>query len=215
MKRTITILSLATLLLSSACATSGADPNQKAKRGAAVGAVVGAVAGAIIGNQGGNNQAGAVVGAVVGGAIGGAVGHNMDKQEEELRQIPGVEVSRPSETEIEVKMTSDVLFDYDSAALRPESRDTLRDLAQNFAKYPDNVIEVDGHTDSMGSDDYNQRLSDRRADAVSAYLIDQGVPSSQISARGFGEMEPKATNDTPEGRQLNRRVEIHIRAPRQ
>ncbi|HWW59955.1 MAG TPA: glycine zipper domain-containing protein, partial [Thermoanaerobaculia bacterium] len=118
-----------------ACATTDDDPNKKAKRGAAIGAAAGAVAGAVIGNQGGNNRSGAVVGAAVGAAIGGAVGHRMDKQEQELREIPGVEVSRPSEGEIDVRLTSDILFDYNSSALRPESRATLRNLAQNFSQY--------------------------------------------------------------------------------
>lgn len=196
-----------------ACASSD-DPNKKAKGGAAVGAAAGAVAGAVIGNQGGNNRTGAVVGAVAGAAIGGAIGHKMDKQERELREIPGVEVTRPSEGEIAVKMTSDILFDYNSSSLRAESRETLRGLAQNFNRYPDNTVEVEGHTDSAGTDDYNLGLSDKRASAVRSYLLDQGLSSSQISARGYGESRPKESNDSADGRQLNRRVEIHIRAPR-
>jgi outer membrane protein OmpA-like peptidoglycan-associated protein len=196
-----------------ACASAD-DPNRKTKQGAAIGAAAGAVAGAVIGNQGGNNRTGAVVGAAAGAAIGAGIGHKMDQQEKELREIPGVEVTRPSEGEIEVKMTSDILFDYNSSALRPESRDTLRGLAQNFSRYPDNVVEVEGHTDSSGSDDYNLGLSEKRATSVRSYLIEQGVPSSQISARGYGETQPKTSNDTADGRQLNRRVEIHIRAPR-
>lgn len=195
-----------------ACATTNDDANKKAKRGAAIGAAAGAIAGAIIGNQGGNNRSGAVVGAAVGAAIGGAVGHRMDKQEQELREIPGVEVSRPSEGEIDVRMTSDILFDYNSSALRPESRATLRDLATNFSRYPENYIDIEGHTDATGSDDYNLTLSEKRADSVRDYLVDQGVDASRITARGFGESQAKETNDTPEGRQLNRRVEIHIRA---
>ncbi|HVR37741.1 MAG TPA: OmpA family protein [Thermoanaerobaculia bacterium] len=195
-----------------ACATTDDDPNKKAKRGAAIGAAAGAIAGAIIGNQGGNNRAGAVVGAVAGAAIGGAVGHRMDKQEQELREIPGVEVSRPSEGEIDVRLTSDILFDTDSSGLRSESRATLRGLAENFQRYPENYIDVEGHTDSTGSDDYNLALSERRADAVRDYLVNQGLEPSHVSARGFGESQPKEPNDTPDGRQLNRRVEIHIRA---
>lgn len=195
-----------------ACATTDDDPNKKAKRGAVIGAAAGAVAGAVIGNQGGNNRSGAVVGAAAGAAIGGAIGHRMDKQEQELREIPGVEVSRPSEGEIDVRLTSDILFDYNSSALRPESRATLRNLATNFSQYPENYIDVEGHTDATGSDDYNLTLSEKRADSVREYLVDQGVAASHITARGFGESQPKETNETPEGRQLNRRVEIHIRA---
>ena len=193
-----------------ACSTS--DPNAKAKRGAGIGAASGAVAGAVIGNQSGNNRTGAVVGAAAGAAIGAAIGHRMDKQEQELRQIQGVDVSRPSQGEIDVHLTSDILFDLDSAALRPESRSTLRDLASNFTRYPDELIDVEGHTDSSGTSEYNQSLSNRRATSVRDFLVANGVAGRAITAAGYGETRPKATNSTPEGRQLNRRVEIHIRA---
>ena len=152
------------------------------------------------------------MGAAAGAAIGGAIGHRMDQQEKELREIPGVEVTRPSENEIAVRLTSDILFDLDSSALRPESRSTLRDLANNFQRYPDELIDVEGHTDSTGTPEYNQALSERRANSVRDYLVEDSVPSRKITAVGFGETRPKATNSTPEGRQLNRRVEIHIRA---
>jgi outer membrane protein OmpA-like peptidoglycan-associated protein len=200
-------------LFAVSCATTSDDPNAKTKRGAGVGAAAGAVAGAVIGNQSGNPRTGAAIGAVAGAAIGAAVGRRMDKQEQELRQIEGVEVSRPSEGEIEVRLTNDILFDVDSSSLRPESRATLRDLANNFRQYTDiNIIDVEGHTDSTGTDDYNLRLSDRRADSVRDFLVSEGVPGNRISARGYGETQPKASNNTAEGRQLNRRVEIHIRA---
>jgi outer membrane protein OmpA-like peptidoglycan-associated protein len=198
-----------------ACATSDTDPNKKTKRGAAIGAVIGGVAGAIIGNQSGNNRTGAIAGAAAGAAIGGVVGRRMDKQEQELRQIEGVEVTRPSEGEISVRLTNDILFDTDSSALRGTSRTTLNELAQNFRQYPDNRINVEGHTDSTGSDAHNQVLSENRAAAVADYLIDQGVSAGDITVYGFGESRPKTTNDTAEGRQLNRRVEIHIQAPQQ
>ena len=205
-----------------ACATtndsqtsSSTDPNRKTKRGAIIGAVVGGVAGAVIGNQGGNNRTGAVVGAAAGAAAGAAIGRRMDKQEQELRQIEGVEVTRPSEGEIEVRLTNDILFDYDSSALRGASRSTLNELAGNFAQYPDNQIIVEGHTDSTGSDTYNQRLSEQRAGNVADYLIDRGVASRNVVVYGYGESQPKSSNDSAEGRQLNRRVEIHIRAPQQ
>jgi outer membrane protein OmpA-like peptidoglycan-associated protein len=199
-----------------ACATtdsSGTDPNKKTKRGAAIGAVIGGVAGAVIGNQGGNNRTGAVIGAAAGAAIGAAAGRRMDKQEAELRQIEGVEVSRPSEGEISVRLTNDILFDTNSAALRGASRSTLDELSSNFRQYPDNRIIVEGHTDSTGSDQYNQRLSEQRASNVADYLIDAGVSSSAVTVYGFGEARPKTSNDTAEGRQQNRRVEIHIQAP--
>lgn len=194
------------------CASSPDDPNAKAKRGAGVGAAAGAVVGAVIGNQSGNNRTGAVVGAAAGAAIGAAVGHRMDQQQKELQQIPGVEVTRPSEGEIAVQLTNDILFDFNSAALRPESRSTLRDLAANFQRYPDEEITVEGHTDNVGTTEINQRLSEQRAYSVKDFLVGEGVPSSRVTSTGYGETRPKATNSTPEGRQLNRRVEIHIRA---
>ena len=209
---------LLSLLFVAACATTSTDPNDpnaKAKRGAGVGAVAGAVVGAIIGNQvGGDARTGAVVGAAIGGVIGGAEGHRMDQQQKELQQIPGVEVTRPAENEIAVNLTNDILFDYNSFALRAESKSTLQTLADNFRRYPEEQISVEGHTDNVGSDDYNQRLSEQRAGGVRDYLVDQGVNNGRVVAVGFGETRPKATNDTPEGRQLNRRVEIHITTPR-
>ena len=211
MIRKYSVVLIATLF-ALACATSQDDPNAKAKRGAGVGAATGAVVGAIIGNQSGNNRTGAVVGAAAGAAIGAAIGHRMDQQQKELQQIPGVEVTRPSEGEIAVQLTNDILFDFNSADLRSESRSTLRDLASNFQRYPDETVSVEGHTDNVGSPSYNQTLSERRAYSGKDYLVSQGMPSSRITAIGYGETRPKATNDTPEGRQLNRRVEIHIRA---
>lgn len=192
------------------------DANRRTKRGAAIGAVAGAVAGAVIGNQSGNNRTGAVIGAAAGAAVGAAVGRRMDKQAEELRQIEGVEVEHQQGTgEINVRLTSDILFDTNSSALRSSSRATLNELATNFAQYPDNLIIVEGHTDSTGSDAYNQRLSEARASSVADYLIDRGVRAGAITVYGYGELRPKATNDTAEGRQLNRRVEINIRAPQE
>ena len=208
--RKVLVVMIATLLVI-ACSSAN-DPNAKAKTGAGVGAAAGAVAGAVIGNQSGNNRTGAVAGAAAGAAIGAAIGHRMDKQEQELRQIQGVEVTRPSQGEINVRLTSDILFDVDSAGLRSESRTTLRDLATNFRQYPDELIDVEGHTDSSGTAAHNQSLSNRRANSVRDFLVDNGVSGRSITAVGYGETRPKDTNATPEGRQLNRRVEIHIRA---
>ncbi len=211
MIRRASVLLLISLFLF-ACKTTSDDPNARAKRGAGAGAAAGAVVGAVVGNQSGSPRTGAVVGAAAGAAIGAAIGHRMDKQQQELQQIPGVEVTRPAENEIAVGLTNDILFDFNRAALRPQSQSTLRTLANNFRQYPDEVITVEGHTDNVGSPEYNQGLSERRAHSVRSYLIDEGVASSHIEARGYGESRPKATNSTPEGRQLNRRVEIHIRA---
>ena len=207
-RKTSTLLLVA--LLAAGCATS--DPNQKSKQGAGAGAAAGAIVGAIIGNQSGNNRTGAVIGAAAGAAIGAAIGHRMDQQQKELQKIQGVEVTRPSEGEIAVNLTNDILFDFNSSSLRPESRQTLADLASNFRNYPDEQVTIEGHTDSVGTPSYNQTLSEQRASSVSSYLSTEGVPSARITSIGYGETRPKASNDTPEGRQLNRRVEIHIRA---
>jgi len=214
MIRKLSIVLLA-LLFAAACATTDPDdPNAKAKRGAGIGAAAGAVVGAIIGNQvGGQGRTGAVVGAAIGAAIGGSEGHRMDQQQKELQQIPGVEVTRPSENEIAINLTNDILFDFNSYALRPESKSTLQNLADNFRKYPEEQISVEGHTDAIGSQEANQRLSEQRADGVRNYLVDQGVNGQRITSIGYGETRPKASNDTPEGRQLNRRVEIHVTMP--
>lgn len=203
-----------------ACATTDGstapNENKKTKRGAVIGAVAGAIAGAVIGNQSGNNRTGAVIGAAAGAAVGGAVGRRMDKQAEELKQIEGIEVEHaPESGEINVRLTSDILFDFNSSSLRSSSRATLDELATNFRQYPDNKIVVEGHTDSVGADSYNQQLSEKRASTVADYLIDRGVSSSNVIVYGYGEMRPKSTNDSAEGRQLNRRVEIRIQAPQQ
>ena len=208
----ITVFAFACATTDPANDTGSTDPNRKTKRGAVIGAVAGAVAGAVIGNQSGNNRTGAVAGAAAGAAVGAAIGRRMDRQEQELRQIEGVEVTRPSEGEIAVRLSNNILFDTDSSALRSQSRTTLNELAENFRQYPDNLIIVEGHTDSTGSEQHNQRLSERRASSVADYLIDNGVAASAITVYGYGELRPASTNDTAEGRQLNRRVEIHIRA---
>src|ERR1051326_6954330 len=212
MIRKASVLLLATLFAAACASSDPNDPNAKAKRGAGIGAA--AVVGAIIGNQvGGQGRTGAAVGAAIGAAIGGAEGHRMDQQQKELQQIPGVEVTRPTANEIDINLTNDILFDFNSYALRSESKSTLQNLADNFRKYPDEQISVEGHTDAIGSLDANQRLSEQRADTVRNYLVDQGVTGTRITSIGYGETRPKATNDTPEGRQLNRRVEIHVTMP--
>jgi outer membrane protein OmpA-like peptidoglycan-associated protein len=200
---------LTVALFLAACASTD-DPNKKAKRGAEIGAAAGAVAGAVIGNQSGNPRTGAAVGAAVGAGVGAGVGQRMDQQQKELEQIPGVQVQRTAENELNVTLKNDVLFDFDSAALRSASRRTLDDMATVFNRYPETQIAVDGYTDSVGRTEYNLNLSDHRAYAVKDYLVGGGLAASRVRARGFGEEHPKGSNDSAEGRQLNRRVEIHV-----
>lgn len=209
MKKFIALMIITLFAL--AC-VSADDPNRRTKTGAAVGAAAGAAAGAAIGNQSGNPRTGAVVGGVVGGVIGAAVGRRMDKQQQELEQIEGVEVERTAQDELNVNLRNDILFDFDSAALRMNARETLREFASVLARYPEQTVSVAGHTDSVGTDSYNQRLSEQRATAVKNYLVSQGVPSARIAAFGYGETRPRATNETADGRQLNRRVQVFIKA---
>ena len=190
------------------------DDHARAKRGAVLGGIAGAIAGSIIGNNRGHHSSkrGAVVGTVAGTAAGAIVGAMMDRQERELRQIQGVDVTRTADNELNVRVQNEVLFDFNSAALRPASRDALSQMADVFQKYPNTTLSVDGFTDSIGTTAYNQRLSERRADSVSSYLENLGVRSSRVETIGYGESQPRATNSTVAGRQLNRRVEIHVRA---
>ncbi len=191
---------------------SATDPHRKTKQGAAIGAAAGAVAGAAVGNRSGNRNTGALIGAAVGAGVGVAVGHRMDKQQAELERLAGIEVARTAADEIAVTIRGDILYAVDSSTLRPSSRATLGDMSGVLVKYPDTMIQVSGHADSTGSEEHNQNLSMRRAQTVSSYLSSQGVASSRIESFGYGEMDPRESNETASGRQLNRRVEIRIKA---
>lgn len=188
------------------------DTHAKTKKGAVIGGIAGALAGAIIDNNRGHHNAarGAVIGGIAGGAAGAIVGSMMDRQERELRQIQGVSVTRTSSNELNVTVRNEVLFDFDSAGLRSASRESLHRMAGVFERYPNTTLKVEGFTDSIGSAAYNRRLSERRADSVAGYLQDLGVNGRRIDALGFGKMHPRASNGTAYGRQLNRRVEIHV-----
>lgn len=213
MKQLIATLLIA-LLASPVAFADVATSRDKTAKGAAIGGVAGAIAGAIIHNNrgSGNAKRGAVIGGAVGAATGAIVGAMMDKQERELRQIEGIDVARTDDDELRVTMRNEILFDINSAGLRGTSKDELREMADVFQKYGDTTIVVGGHTDSTGSTAYNQRLSERRADAVASYLQNQGIRGSRIDAIGYGEGSAKASNSTASGRQQNRRVEIYVRA---
>ncbi len=208
--RTIIILAIVSIVAAS-CISSD-DPNKRTKQGAAVGAAAGAVVGTVVGHQSDEKGEGAVIGAAAGAGIGALIGHRMDKQQQELEKLEGVEVTRTAEDQIDLAIQNEILFDVDSAQLRPRAQSTLEEVARVFREYPDTNLRVEGHADSTGSNSYNQRLSDRRAESVSSYLIRQGVTGSRIDAIGYGETEPRASNATADGRQLNRRVEIRIKA---
>jgi outer membrane protein OmpA-like peptidoglycan-associated protein len=214
MKKYISSILVLMMTLTTAYAGDVATERDKTKKGAIIGGVLGTAVGAVIGNNRGHHSAkrGAIVGAVAGTAAGAIVGAMMDKQERELRQIDGVNVQRTADDELKVTVKNDVLFNTGSSALRSASRSALREMADVFDKYPNTRILVQGHTDSVGSASYNQRLSDRRANSVGGYLEDLGVRSSRIDTVGYGESSPRSSNNTASGRQQNRRVEIHIRA---
>ncbi len=182
----------------------------KSQKGAAIGTTAGAIIGGVIGDQAGNTARGAILGAVVGGIAGGIIGNYMDKQAAEMeRDLEGAKIERIGEG-IKVTFDSGILFDVDSASLRPEARENLENLAKILNKYDDTEILIEGHTDSTGPEDYNQGLSERRGSSVSSYLAGLGVRKVRLSTAGYGEMQPIALNDTPEGRQANRRVEVAI-----
>lgn len=197
-------LVLGLALTSTACAWSNKS------KGAAIGTAGGAAAGAAIGSQTGSTARGAIIGAVVGGATGMIIGNQMDKQAKELeQQVAGATVQRVGEGLV-VTFDSGMLYDFDSSQIRPDAATNLQALASSLKEYPDTEILIVGHTDSSGSDNYNQDLSLRRADAASSYLRTYGVAASRIHSSGRGETEAVATNDTEAGRQTNRRIEIAI-----
>lgn len=180
------------------------------EKGAIIGASAGGIAGGVIGNQTGSTTRGAIIGAVVGGTIGAVIGHQMDQQAKELKQdIPGATVTRVGEG-IAVTFASGLLYDFDSDVVRADAAQNLRNLAASLQKYPNTDLLIVGHADAVGTSEYNQGLSQRRARSAANYLAAQGVSSGRLQSVGRGETEPLATNDTEAGRQLNRRVEIAI-----
>jgi len=211
MKSKLGIVMLIPILLwTLSCAETKEVAKTKTAQGAAIGAAAGAATGAIIGAQSGKAGTGAVIGGVAGAVIGGGVGYYLDKQKKELEQIPNTEVEK-KEDRLLVKMSNAVLFDVNSAALKPEASGTMNQMADVMVRYPETDILVKGHTDSTGSEKDNQDLSERRATMVKNHLIDRGVTHQRVTAMGFGETMPIASNDTPEGRAQNRRVEIEIK----
>ncbi len=220
MIRMVSIGVVTTGLLLAGCASTPDDPNRNTKEKAAAGAALGAIAGAIVGYQGdhsGGALRGALVGAAAGGALGAGVGAYMDKQQAEFeRQLASernahqIEVERLKNENLKITMNSEVSFDFNSAAIQPAFTHTLDKVNDIVKRYPRTSVRVVGHTDSIGSTAYNQRLSEDRAKSVAWYMEDGGVAPQRISTEGRGEAKPRATNETEAGRQLNRRVELLI-----
>ncbi len=212
MTRTSLVALLSAVLFLTACA---GDPNRRTKIGAGVGAVVGAITGSQLGDESTTNAA---IGAAVGALAGGGVGRYMDNQQQELEQDLQAEraadmlnVTRLNGDALKIGVASDASFAVDSATLAPEAQTTFNKIAGVLKDYEKTAIHVVGHTDSSGSDQYNQKLSQQRAEAVAGFLTSRGVNSQRTLAWGRGESQPIASNDTAESRAANRRVDIVIK----
>lgn len=213
-KSPLVALVAATAVVASACAPmqdiAKSPDRENTRRGAGYGAAAGAVIGLL---TGGNDKfEAAMIGAAAGALAGGAVGYYMDKQEARLREQmagTGVDVVRQGDN-ITLDVPGGVTFAFDSADLNSQFYPVLDRVASTLAEYDKTVIEVAGHTDSVGSDSYNQQLSERRANSVASYLTGHGVGRTRMVTIGAGEMHPVASNDTDDGRAQNRRVEITI-----
>jgi outer membrane protein OmpA-like peptidoglycan-associated protein len=199
-------------LLSAAFILTGCASWNKTQKGAVVGTAAGGAMGAVIGRASGNTALGAIIGAAVGGGAGAIIGHQMDKQAEEIaKTVPDAKVERVGEG-IVVEFSSNVLFAFDKSNLTDDAKINLDKLVKVLNSYPDTNIEVQGHTDSKGSESYNQALSERRAGAVSGYLSGKNISAGRLTIKGFGETIPKYDNATADGRTQNRRVEFLIAA---
>ena len=221
MKRNVMIwpaFCLVVLVSLAGCASNTTHENTK--KGAGIGALVGAVSGAIIGYQN-DHSGGALRGALIGGAAGGALGAGagayMDKQQTEFEQQLAqeqaqhqIEIERQQNEILKLTLSSEVSFDFNSASLKSTFYSPLNKIADIMVRYPQTQIVIAGHTDSVGSEQYNLDLSLRRANAVADYLIGRGVAKARMSTEGRGEMQPIASNDSAAGRAQNRRVEIYV-----
>lgn len=217
MKKVTVIVIALTMSMGSVFTSCEAVKNtNNTQKGAGIGAVGGAVIGGILGNnlgKGGNGALGAVLGGVVGGVAGGVIGNKMDKQAREIdNAIPGAEVERVGEGIKLVLNENAVRFDTGKATLTSSATANLNKLVSVFDSYPDTNIVIYGYTDSTGSIERNQTLSEQRAGAVKAYLVSKGIKSTRFTTTGMGVADPIATNDTDAGRAQNRRVEFAITA---
>lgn len=199
------------LFLGATIIFSGCKNMSKSQKGVLIGAGAGGAVGAGVGKAAGNTALGAIIGATVGGVAGGIIGRKMDKQAEEIAQIPGAEVKRVGEG-INVTFEEGVLFGYDKSDVTATAEKKLDQLAGILNKYPDTYVLIEGHTDATGTDEYNLSLSQRRAQAVSGELKEKNVANKRIKTAWYGETQPKYSNDTEADRAKNRRVEFAIYA---
>ena len=187
------------------------DPN-RTQRGALIGAGIGAVAGLLSGKDATERRQRAMVGAGIGGIAGAGVGAYQDRQEAELRRQTagtGVDVQRDGDV-IKLNLPDGVTFDFNRTEVKPQFYPALNAIAQTIGQYNQTIVEINGHTDNVGSLAANQTVSDRRAQSVAAYLAGQGVQQVRMETRGYNYQYPVASNDTEQGRALNRRVEIRL-----
>ncbi|WP_103866169.1 OmpA family protein [Aquimarina sp. I32.4] len=207
-------LAVAVMAVSMFTSCEAVKNSNNTQRGAVIGTTAGAVLGGIIGNnvKNKNSALGAVIGGVVGGVAGGVIGKQMDKQAQKIEsEIPGAEVTRVGEgIDVVFDENSGVYFDTNKSAINAKSKANLNKLAGIFKEYPDTNIVVEGHTDNTGNDSYNMTLSQKRANAVTNYLVSQGISRNRLTTYAHGETLPKYDNATPEGRAKNRRVELGI-----
>ncbi len=181
----------------------------KTAKGAGIGAAAGAGAAILKGKR---ELDDILAGAAIGAAIGGGVGFYMDRQEEKLARIPGTSVERVGDDTLLVRFESDVLFRVNSTSVDARGQAALDQCAAVLAEFQKTAVVVQGHTDSTGSEAYNQRLSEQRAEMVKSHLVGRGVDPIRIAAVGYGEGYPVASNDSASGRQLNRRVDLLLKA---
>ncbi|WP_293890590.1 OmpA family protein [Flavobacterium sp.] len=216
--KNIKTIALASLFLLGSLFTSceAVKNSNKTQRGAVIGAAGGAVIGGILGNnvgKGGNGALGAVLGGVIGGVAGGVIGHKMDKQAREIETaLPGAQVERVGEGIKLVLGENSVRFDTNKSTLTTTAKANLDKLVPVFNQYSDTNIQIYGYTDSTGTAEYNLTLSQQRAATVKSYLAGKGISAGRFTTTGLGIADPVATNDTPEGRTQNRRVEFAITA---
>ncbi len=204
------LAALTALSLAAACTSAATGDYDRSRTGMMAGAIAGGLIGAA--NGGANSGREVLIGTALGAVAGQAIGSHLDRQAAELRGALGPNVGvQNTGNEIIVTMPQDILFATDSADLRADLRGDLQTISANLQRYPESTVLVTGHTDSTGAVGYNQRLSERRADSVASVLISSGVATRRIVARGAGQSQPIASNDTATGRAQNRRVEITIR----
>lgn len=210
-----TVKTIALGLILTGMVSIGCKSLNNTQKGVGIGAAGGAVVGGVIGKVAGNTAMGAIIGAAVGGTAGGVIGRKMDKQAEEMKQVMGdAEVRREGEGII-INFKEKVLFGFNEAVLGASAKGNLDKLVNVLNKYPDTNIEVIGHTDDKGTDKYNQQLSEKRAQATTAYLRSQGIAAGRTNAKGMGESDPVSENTTEDSRSQNRRVEFVITANQQ